>query len=69
MIYVLEEQLDGKWIPATGGGSSTRPRVRAFNTKPEAERALKKLNYLRGFDTLPKTTPRRIAEYKNEEEA
>ena len=62
-LFVIEERVSGLWVPAIGGGSSTKPRIRAFETLKEAEHAMRGLKLLRGSCQLPKDTRRRITEY------
>lgn len=62
-IYVVIEEIDGKWYPAIGGGSLTKPHVRAFETLQEAEHAAKHMNLRRGYDSLPRDTKRAIATF------
>lgn len=58
-LYAIEEKVNGKWVFALGGGSSQKPRVRAYESLKEAKRALTRIPY-----RWPKATERRIALYR-----
>lgn len=47
-IYVVMEKIDNNWVPAIGGGSSTKPSIRAFDNLTSANRSLIRLNHMRG---------------------
>lgn len=42
-VYVIKELRDGKWEFAYGGGSSTTPRLRAYDNLTSANRAMSRL--------------------------
>lgn len=62
-LYVIEEKIDNKWIPAIGGGSSTRGYIRAFQDYNKAVKAMNRLSYIRNYDLISNNTPRRISIY------
>lgn len=64
-IYVVMEKYDGQWTPAIGGGSSTKPYVRAFGSQKSAERSMSRLNKLRGFHEF--NGERRVMKFDAEE--
>lgn len=67
-LYVIEELVEGKWIPTVGGGSSSKPHVRAFESLESAKKAIDRIPNIRGYELLPKNTKRRISVWKREEE-
>lgn len=51
-LYVVMEFIDGEWLPAIGGGSSTKPSIRAFDNVTSAKRSMSRLNKLRNWRSV-----------------
>lgn len=48
-LYVVMEFIDGEWLPAIGGGSSTKSSIRAFDNMANAKRSMGHLKRLRNW--------------------
>lgn len=43
-VFIVLGKFGEDWVPLEGGGSSTKPTIRVFNTQAEAERSARRIS-------------------------